>query len=168
MDSLKAKHKFQAKLIQLDNKKVEQFTITSKENHESIVGKLLLESAGKTKVTRIEKKQRTRNPAPPFTTSTLQQEIPTLLSPWFYKEIFMAPSREVNPKQRADRCGGDGGRQPCFFKENWLGRQDSNLRMPVPKTGALPLGDTPAAQARSARESGLIAFKNLLAISALA
>ncbi|MEN9683198.1 MAG: hypothetical protein RLZZ427_949, partial [Pseudomonadota bacterium] len=27
---------------------------------------------------------------------------------------------------------------------DWLGRQDSNLRMPVPKTGALPLGDAPA------------------------
>ena len=25
----------------------------------------------------------------------------------------------------------------------WLGRQGSNLRMPVPKTGALPLGDDP-------------------------
>lgn len=25
----------------------------------------------------------------------------------------------------------------------WLGRQDSNLRMPVPKTGALPLGHAP-------------------------
>jgi hypothetical protein len=25
----------------------------------------------------------------------------------------------------------------------WLGRQDSNLRMPVPKTGALPLGYAP-------------------------
>ena len=25
----------------------------------------------------------------------------------------------------------------------WLGRQDSNLRMPVQKTGALPLGDAP-------------------------
>jgi len=25
----------------------------------------------------------------------------------------------------------------------WLGRQDSNLGMPVPKTGALPLGDAP-------------------------
>lgn len=25
----------------------------------------------------------------------------------------------------------------------WLGRKDSNLRMPVPKTGALPLGDAP-------------------------
>jgi hypothetical protein len=25
----------------------------------------------------------------------------------------------------------------------WLGRQDSNLRVPVPKTGALPLGHAP-------------------------
>ena len=25
----------------------------------------------------------------------------------------------------------------------WLGRRDSNPRMPVPKTGALPLGDAP-------------------------
>ena len=29
--------------------------------------------------------------------------------------------------------------------DSWLGRQDSNLRMPIPKTGALPLGDAPAA-----------------------
>ena len=34
----------------------------------------------------------------------------------------------------------------CFVKEsmkNWLGREDSNLRMPAPKAGALPLGDAP-------------------------
>src|SRR3954466_10176998 len=37
----------------------------------------------------------------------------------------------------------------------WLGRQDSNLRMPVPKTGALPLGDAPAgAAAYSGRRPG--------------
>ena len=28
----------------------------------------------------------------------------------------------------------------CFI---WLGRRDSNPRMPVPKTGALPLGHAP-------------------------
>src|ERR1051325_11174521 len=28
--------------------------------------------------------------------------------------------------------------------QNWLGRVDSNQRMPVPKTGALPLGYAPA------------------------
>src|SRR6185437_2353 len=35
---------------------------------------------------------------------------------------------------------------------SWLGRQDSNLRMPVPKTGALPLGYAPAG-ARNVRGS---------------
>ncbi len=30
------------------------------------------------------------------------------------------------------------------FSKRWLGRQDSNLRMPIPKTGALPLGDAPS------------------------
>ena len=30
--------------------------------------------------------------------------------------------------------------------ETWLGRQDSNLRMPASKAGALPLGDAPAAR----------------------
>ena len=39
-----------------------------------VVGKLLLASAGKTTVSRVEKKQRSRSPAAPFTTSTLQQE----------------------------------------------------------------------------------------------
>src|SRR5205807_9033171 len=29
-------------------------------------------------------------------------------------------------------------------QKNWLGRKDSNLRMPIPKTGALPLGYAPA------------------------
>jgi site-specific DNA recombinase len=31
----------------------------------------------------------------------------------------------------------------CNENKNWLGRRDSNPRMPVPKTGALPLGDAP-------------------------
>ena len=33
---------------------------------------------------------------------------------------------------------------PTLNELSWLGRQDSNLRMPVPKTGALPLGDAPS------------------------
>ncbi len=32
-----------------------------------------------------------------------------------------------------------------IFLESWLGRQDSNLGMSVPKTDALPLGDAPTA-----------------------
>src|SRR5437016_9938635 len=34
--------------------------------------------------------------------------------------------------------------------DNWLGRKDSNLRMPDPKTGALPLGDAPTSRPREA------------------
>ena len=30
-----------------------------------------------------------------------------------------------------------------FLLKLWLEREDSNLRMPAPKTGALPLGDAP-------------------------
>src|SRR6476661_7183093 len=40
-------------------------------------------------------------------------------------------------------------------KDGWLGRQDSNLRMPVPKTGALPLGDAPADGRAYSRASGM-------------
>ena len=35
---------------------------------------MLLKSAGKTRVSRVDKKQRIRNPSAPFTTSTLQQQ----------------------------------------------------------------------------------------------
>lgn len=74
MHALKKAHGFAAKLIQLNGEKVEQFTITQHDQQADIVGKLLLASAGKTTVTRVEKKQRSRSPAAPFTTSTLQQE----------------------------------------------------------------------------------------------
>src|SRR5210317_1945243 len=74
LEALKKGTQFSSKLIQLNNKKVEQFTITSDKDQEQIVGDLLLKSSGKCKVARVDKKKRVRNPAPPFTTSTLQQE----------------------------------------------------------------------------------------------
>jgi DNA topoisomerase I len=74
LDALKLAHKFNAKLIQLNGEKVEQFTVKNHDQQADIVGKLLLASAGKTTVSRVEKKQRSRSPAAPFTTSTLQQE----------------------------------------------------------------------------------------------
>jgi DNA topoisomerase-1 len=74
LDALKHSHGFTAKLIQLNNQKVEQFTVINLDQQSDIVGKLLLASAGKTTVSRVEKKQRSRSPAAPFTTSTLQQE----------------------------------------------------------------------------------------------
>src|SRR5210317_842175 len=74
LEALKKNSLFASKLIQLNDKKVEQFTIVSENNQEKIVGDLLLKSSGKCKVARVDKKKRVRNPAPPFTTSTLQQE----------------------------------------------------------------------------------------------
>ena len=74
LESRKHQHSFDAKLIQLDGKKVEQFTVINQNQQADIVGELLIKSAGKTTVSRVEKKQRSRSPAAPFTTSTLQQE----------------------------------------------------------------------------------------------
>ncbi|HOY69696.1 MAG TPA: type I DNA topoisomerase [Methylotenera sp.] len=74
LDALKHNHSFTAKLVQLNNQKVEQFSVINHDQQADVVGKLLLASAGKTTVSRVEKKQRSRSPAAPFTTSTLQQE----------------------------------------------------------------------------------------------
>lgn len=74
LESRKHQHIFDAKLIQLNGKKVEQFTVINQSQQADIVGELLIKSAGKTTVSRVEKKQRSRSPAAPFTTSTLQQE----------------------------------------------------------------------------------------------
>ena len=74
LDAFKHSHGFSAKLVQLNNQKIEQFSVINHDQQSDVVGKLLLASAGKTTVSRVEKKQRSRSPAAPFTTSTLQQE----------------------------------------------------------------------------------------------
>ncbi len=48
----------------------------------------------------------------------------------------------------AERGWGKAGIGAQVPENTWLGWQDSNLRMPVPKTGALPLGYTPAGEER--------------------
>lgn len=65
---------FSAKLIQLQHNKVEQFTIVNAEQAEYARDILLKAANGQLVVTKVTKKQRKRNPAAPFTTSTLQQE----------------------------------------------------------------------------------------------
>ena len=70
----KKQSQFSSKLYLLDNEKVEQFTVTGKNQSEKIQGEILLKSAGKTRISRVEKKQRSRKPSAPFTTSTLQQQ----------------------------------------------------------------------------------------------
>lgn len=68
------KQNFQAKLAELDGNKIEQFTVVDGQSAEDLKKRLLEDAKGQLKVTNVEKKQRKRNPAPPFITSTLQQE----------------------------------------------------------------------------------------------
>ncbi len=65
---------FRARLTQLDGKKFEQFDITDGERAAAVRQALLDAAAGELQVGEITHKQRRRRPAPPFTTSTLQQE----------------------------------------------------------------------------------------------
>ncbi|MBB71812.1 MAG: DNA topoisomerase I [Legionellales bacterium] len=65
---------FNAKLVTYNDEKVEQFTITNAEQATKVRDDLLKQANGKLIVDKIEKKQRKRNPAAPFITSTLQQE----------------------------------------------------------------------------------------------
>lgn len=66
--------RFRAKLSRLGGEKVAQFTVTDGETAADVEQSLRQAAAGKLIVLSVEKKQRRRNPAPPFTTSTLQQE----------------------------------------------------------------------------------------------
>ncbi|MEM1243302.1 MAG: type I DNA topoisomerase [Pseudomonadota bacterium] len=68
------KQNIEARLIQYNNEKVEQFTVTNEEQAQAIQADLLKQAKGKLQVIKVEKKQRKRNPAAPFITSTLQQE----------------------------------------------------------------------------------------------
>ncbi|BBA33472.1 DNA topoisomerase I [Methylocaldum marinum] len=65
---------FRARLINLNNAKLEQFSIVTEEQANQARDALLAEANGKLRVVKIEEKERKRNPAAPFTTSTLQQE----------------------------------------------------------------------------------------------
>ena len=63
-----------ARLIELQGKKVEQFTLTNDAQAQAARTTIETAANGLLRVRSIDRKQRKRNPAPPFTTSTLQQE----------------------------------------------------------------------------------------------
>lgn len=78
---------FTARLVRFDDKKVEQFSVTDEGRAQQVAGILetnaaaqLSEAAGSAEykgalvVSKVDRKQRKRQPAPPFITSTLQQE----------------------------------------------------------------------------------------------
>ncbi|HMI36447.1 MAG TPA: type I DNA topoisomerase, partial [Steroidobacteraceae bacterium] len=67
---------FPLKLVEFGGRKVEQFSFTNAAGAHAAAAELRSAAgdAGQLKVLGIDRKQRRRNPSPPFTTSTLQQE----------------------------------------------------------------------------------------------
>ena len=65
---------FAAKLTKLDGQKFEQFTVTDGDTAEAARLRIQQAAQGSLHVTDVSSKERKRRPAPPFTTSTLQQE----------------------------------------------------------------------------------------------
>ncbi|MCP3671684.1 MAG: type I DNA topoisomerase [Gammaproteobacteria bacterium] len=73
-DLKKEKQSFSAKLTHFQDQKLEQFSITDTDSAKNTEQTLLAAANGKLLVEKVQKKKRKRNPAAPFTTSTLQQE----------------------------------------------------------------------------------------------
>ena len=65
---------FNSRLVKLDNKRLKQFDITNAEHAHQVRDRLTGAANGKLTVNRVNRKQRRRSPAPPFITSTLQQD----------------------------------------------------------------------------------------------
>src|SRR5271170_4532379 len=69
-----SEQKFPGKLIEFQGNKVEQFSFTTEQQARDVERTLQGDAKGELTVLNVDRKQRKRNPAPPFTTSTLQQE----------------------------------------------------------------------------------------------
>jgi DNA topoisomerase-1 len=70
----KGRQAFKAKLNLFDGKKLTQFSVSNEERAVHIKTTLLSLANGELQVSKVDKKQRKRQPSAPFTTSTLQQE----------------------------------------------------------------------------------------------
>jgi DNA topoisomerase-1 len=73
-DAAKDAKSFSAKLTTFGGGKIEQFSITDATRATEVRQTLEQAANGKLRVEQVERKQRKRHPAPPFITSTLQQE----------------------------------------------------------------------------------------------
>jgi DNA topoisomerase-1 len=69
-----SEQKFPGKLVEYAGAKVEQFSFTTEAQARDVERALQKAAKGTLTVLGVDRKQRRRNPAPPFTTSTLQQE----------------------------------------------------------------------------------------------
>ena len=73
-DLQKSEHAFTANLVRLDGEKYRQFDIQDEKRATAVREQLLADANGQLKADRITRKERKRRPAPPFITSTLQQD----------------------------------------------------------------------------------------------
>jgi DNA topoisomerase-1 len=73
-DAQKDKQNFPARLLELQGTKVEQFTVVNEAQATQARQTIEQAANGVLTVSNVDRKQRKRNPSPPFTTSTLQQE----------------------------------------------------------------------------------------------
>ena len=73
-DCAHAEQPFPARLAVYEGKKVEQFSFTDEAGTRAAERAIAGAAAGKLRVAAVDKRQRKRNPAAPFITSTLQQE----------------------------------------------------------------------------------------------
>jgi DNA topoisomerase-1 len=73
-DVSKDEQPFMTRLVAYKGNKVEQFSFESEDAAKDVEKTLVEAAAGELKTVSVTKKQRRRNPAAPFTTSTLQQE----------------------------------------------------------------------------------------------
>lgn len=65
---------FSSKLMQYDGKKLSQFTLNNEKKAKQAEADIAKAANGELVISKVEKKKRKRNPAAPFTTSTMQQE----------------------------------------------------------------------------------------------
>jgi DNA topoisomerase-1 len=65
---------FQSRLVRIENDRLKQFDISDTKHAHRVRDRLLKAADGKLQVNRVTRKQRKRRPAPPFITSTLQQD----------------------------------------------------------------------------------------------
>lgn len=81
---------FTARLVEYHGEKLTQFSVTDEKEAHKIEKSLQKAARGKLIVLKIDKKQRKRNPAPPFITSTLQQEAARKLGFTTYRTMRIA------------------------------------------------------------------------------
>ena len=84
---------FSSKLIHYQGKKLSQFTINNEKKAKQAEADIANEANGELLISKVDKKKRKRNPAAPFTTSTMQQEAARKFSaPCVRRNSFMKVS----------------------------------------------------------------------------